>query len=351
MILKVIDLFNAFTKKFPDLQGCVISNPADIFYLTGFYCVDALVLFSKETTLVTDSRYTVASKEANCKVNIVSGYIDGIIDEAKKQGITSLGIEEDFLTASDYIKLTEAGFRLSETKGYFTSVRCSKNEEEIEKIQKAQNITDKAFNEILNFIRPGVTEKEVRAKLEYLMFSFGADGIAFETIIASGANGAKPHAVPSDKKLENGEFVTLDFGARLGNYDSDMTRTIALGDITPEMEKIYNTVLASHEAGRDALKAGISGFDADKAARRVIEKAGYGQYFSHSLGHGVGIEIHESPRLSAKSTDILKVGDIVTVEPGIYIEGFCGVRIENMYVIDRDGYKNLTASDKKLIKL
>ncbi len=344
-------MFNTFIKKFPDLQGSVISNPADIFYLTGFYCVVALVHLAMETDLETDSRYTVASKEANCKVNIVSGYIDGIIDEAKKQGITALGIEEDFLTASDYIKLTEAGFTLTETKGFFTSLRASKTEAEIDKIQKAQNITDKAFNEILNFIKPGVTEKEVRAKLEYLMFSFGADGIAFETIIASGANGAKPHAVPSDKKIEKGEFVTLDFGARLGNYDSDMTRTIAVGEISEEMEKIYNTVLDAHNAGRDALKAGISGFDADKAARDVIENAGYGQYFSHSLGHGVGIEIHESPRLSQKSTDILKVGDIVTVEPGIYIEGFCGVRIENMYAITRDGYKNLTGSDKKLIKL
>ena len=344
-------MLKTFCEKFPELQGCVISNPADIFYITGFYCVDALVLFSKETTLLTDSRYTVASKEANCKVNIVGSYIDGVIEEAKKQGITSLGIQEDYLTASDYIKLTDAGFKLTETKGFFTSVRCSKTESEIEKIIKAQEITDKAFTEILNFIKPGVTEKEVRAKLEYLMFSFGADGIAFDTIIASGTNGAKPHAVPSDKKIESGEFVTLDFGARLGNYDSDMTRTIAVGDITPEMEKIYNTVLKAHEAGKSVLKAGISGFDADKAARDVIVQAGYGEYFSHSLGHGVGIEIHESPRLSQKSTDILQVGDVVTVEPGIYIEGFCGVRIENMCVVTRDGYKDLTVSDKKLIKL
>ncbi len=344
-------MLDTFLKYFPEAEGCVISNPADIFYITGFYCVDALALLSKETTLLTDSRYTVASKEANCKVNIVNSYIDGVIKEAKKQGLTSLGIQEDYLTASDYIKLTEAGFKLTETKGFFTVFRASKTEEEIEKIQKAQDITDKAFTEILNYIKPGVTEKEVRAKLEYLMFSFGADAIAFETVIASGINGAKPHAVPSDKKIEKGEFVTLDFGARLGNYDSDMTRTVAVGDITPEMERIYNTILDAHEAGKSVLKAGIKGADADKAARDVIEKAGYGEYFAHSLGHGVGIEIHESPRLSQRTDDILKVGDIVTVEPGIYIEGFCGVRVENMYAITRDGYKNLTGSDKKLIKL
>lgn len=344
-------MLDNFLKTFPETQGCVISNPADIFYITGFYCVDALALFSKETTLLTDSRYTVASKEANCKANIVGSYIDGVIEEAKKQGITSLGIQEDYLTASDYIKLVDAGFKLTETKGYFTSVRCSKTESEIEKIKKAQEITDKAFTEILNFIKPGVTEKEVRMQLEYLLLSLGADAIAFDSVVASGINGAKPHAVPSDKKIEKGEFVTLDFGARLGNYDSDMTRTVAVGEITPEMENIYNVILEAHDAGRDVLKAGISGFDADKAARDVIKKAGYGEYFAHSLGHGVGIEIHESPRLSQKSTDILKVGDIVTVEPGIYIEGFCGVRVENMYAINRNGYENLTISDKKLIKL
>ncbi len=345
-------MLKTFCQNFPELQGCVISNPADIFYLTGFYCEDACVLYSKDTTLVTDSRYTVAAKEANCKVNIVSGsYIDGIIKEAQAQKLKKLGIQEDHLSASEYIKLISAGFELTETKNIFTSIRAHKTDKEIELIEKAQVITDKAFTEILNFIKPGVTEKEIRMRLEYLLLSFGADAIAFDSVIASGINGAKPHAVPSDKKIENGEFVTLDFGARLGNYDSDMTRTVAVGDITPEMEKIYDAVLRAHIAGRDVIKAGISGFDADKAARDVIVEAGYGEYFSHSLGHGVGIEIHESPRLSQRSTDILQVGDIVTVEPGIYIEGFCGVRIENMCVVTRDGYKDLTVSDKKLIKL
>ncbi len=345
-------MFNTMLKQFPSVDGFVLSNPADICYITGFYCVDSLVLFSNDTCLITDSRYTVASKEARCKTNIVSGsYIAGIIDEAKAQNAKTLGIQEDYLSAADYITLTEAGFTLVETKGAFTALRSAKNQVEIDKIKAAQAITDKAFLEILNDIKPGATEKQIRAKLEYLMFAFGADGIAFETIIASGFNGAKPHAVPSDKIIQKGEFVTLDFGARLNNYDSDMTRTVAVGDITEEMEKIYYSVLAAHEAGAKALKSGVSGFDADKAARDVLVSAGYGEYFSHSLGHGVGIEIHESPRLSQKSTDILKVGDIVTVEPGVYIEGFCGVRIENMYAITRNGCENLTVSDKNLIKL
>ncbi|MBR2860485.1 MAG: aminopeptidase P family protein [Clostridia bacterium] len=345
-------MIKELTNQFPSVQGFVISNPADIFYLTGFYCVDCLVLYSEDPVLVTDSRYTVASKEASCRAEIVSGdYVQGIIDQAKKQGLTTLGIQEDYLTAADYVKLTEAGFTLIETKGAFTSLRAAKTDEEIEKISAAQKITDKAFENILDFIRPGVTEKEVRARLEYLMFSYGADGIAFETIVASGANGAKPHAVPSDKVIKEGEFVTLDFGARLNNYDSDMTRTVAVGEVSREMEKIYFAVLEAHKRGAQALKAGVECSYADSCARKYLESVGLGDFFSHSLGHGVGIEIHESPRLSKVSKDILTVGNVVTVEPGVYLEGFCGVRIENMFVITRDGAVDLTASDKNLIKL
>lgn len=345
-------MLTALSDKFPEIEGYVISNPADIFYLTDFYCADSLLLYSKNPVLVTDSRYTAAAKSASCKQEIINGsYIKGIIDIAKRQGLTVLGIQEDNLLTSDYLRLKEAGFTLKNTQGIFASIRSSKTDGEVKKIKNAQSITDKAFKEILYFIKPGVTEKEIKAKLEYIMFSLGADGLAFETIVASGINGAKPHAVPSDKKIKNGEFVTIDFGARLDNYNSDMTRTVAVGKISKEMEYIYSLVLLAHEKGRDALKPGIACKDADAAARKVIIDAGYGDYFTHSLGHGVGIEIHESPRLSAKSEEILKVGDIVTVEPGIYIEDFCGVRIENMYVITRDGYKNLTVSDKKLIKL
>jgi len=345
-------LIKELTDKFPNLLGYVISNPADIFYLTGFYSPDCLLLYSDDPVLVTDSRYTVAAKQASCRQEIVNdGYISGIIDIAKKQGLSVLGIQEDNLIASDYLALEKEGFTLEKTFGIFTVLRSSKTESEVDKIKNAQKITDKAFLEILPFIKEGVTEKEIRAKLEYIMFSLGADGLAFETIVASGKNGAKPHAVPSDRKIQKGDFVTIDFGARLDNYDSDMTRTVAVGEISQEMETIYNTVLLAHEKGRDALKPGANCKDVDSIARKVIEESGYGEYFTHSLGHGVGIEIHESPRLSATSQDVLKVGDIVTIEPGIYIEDFCGVRIENMYVITRDGYENLTVSDKKLIKL
>jgi Xaa-Pro aminopeptidase len=344
-------LHKALLESFPFLEGYVISNPADIYYLTGYYSQDALLLYSFCPVLVTDSRYTVAAREAGVNVRITNNYIGGIIEEANRQGIKSLGIEEEHLSASDYITLTENGFSLTKTKNIFTALRCHKTDDEAERIIRAQKITDEAFNKVLPFIKEGVTEKEVRARLEYIMFSLGADGLAFDTIVASGINGAKPHAVPSDKVIRNGEFVTLDFGARLGNYNSDMTRTVAVGDITDEMKKVYMTVLHAHEAARDALRPGVNGSAVDKIARDIISSSGYGECFTHSLGHGVGIEIHEAPRLSPKSTDILQVGDVVTVEPGIYIEDLMGVRIENMYVITRDGYKNLTVSDKKLINL
>ncbi len=345
-------MFKTLKEKFPNVQGYVISNPADIFYLTGFYSVDCLLVYSENPVLVTDSRYTVAAKISRVPQRIVdNGYILGVIDVLNQQKIKNVGIQEEHLLTSDFLSLKEAGFNLEKTNGIFTSFRCSKTESEIEKIKNAQRITDKAFEEILPFIKEGISEKELRAKLEYIMLSLGADGLAFETIVAAGSNGAKPHAVPSDNKIKSGDFVTIDFGARLNNYDSDMTRTVAVGEISKKMEEVYNTVLLAHEKGRDALKPGVSCKDVDAAARKVIEDAGYGEYFTHSLGHGVGIEIHESPRLSKKSDDILKVGDVVTIEPGIYIENEFGVRIENMYVITRDGYENLTISDKKLIKL
>ena len=345
-------MFKALKEKFPEIDGYVISNPADVFYLTGFYSEDCLLVYSKNPVLVTDSRYTVAAKVSRVPQRIVNnGYIGGVIEILNEQNIKNVGIQEDNLLTSDYLALTEAGFNLNKTNGVFTAFRCSKNQEEIENIKNAQKITDKAFTEILPFIKEGVTEKELRAKLEYIMLSLGADGLAFETIVASGTNGAKPHAVPSDNKIKSGDFVTIDFGARLNNYDSDMTRTVAVGEITKEMEEVYNLVLLAHEKGRDALRPGVSCKEVDAVARKVIEDGGYGEYFTHSLGHGVGIEIHESPRLSKTSQDVLKIGDVVTVEPGIYIENKFGVRIENMYVITRDGYENLTISDKKLINL
>jgi len=339
--------------EFPELQGYVVSNPADIFYLTGFYCVEGLLLYSDNPVIVTDSRYEVAAKAANCEALIISGsnYVSGVIDTLKKQGITSIGIQETSLTAGDYITLNGSGFDLVPTHGIFKQMRCKKTESEIAKIKAAQAITDIAFTEILDFIKPGVTEKQIRARLEYSMFLHGADGLAFETIVASGVNGAKPHAVPSDKVIEKGELVTLDYGARLGQYNSDMTRTVAVGAITDDMKRIYNAVLEAHLEAAKLIKAGEHFNVPDLKAREVLKEYDLAQYFSHSLGHGVGIEIHEAPTLNMLSNGCFEVGNIVTDEPGVYIEGYCGVRIENMLAVTSDGAENLTASPRELIIL
>ncbi len=342
-------MIRELTERFPSAQAFVVTEPADIFYLTGFYCEDCILLYSDEPVLATDSRYEVASHVASCRTVICRSYIEAIAEEAKS--FSALGIQEDSLTAKDYLFLSSKGFELIPTKGIFTSLRALKTDAEADKISAAQAITDKAFSEILEYIKPGVTEKQIRARLEYIMFSLGADGIAFDTIVASGENGAKPHAVPGDRKIQSGDFVTLDFGARLDNYDSDMTRTVAVGNISDEMKRIYSAVLEAHNESASMLEPNAICGDVDFAAREVLKKYELDKFFTHSLGHGVGIQIHEEPRLSPGNKAVLDIGSIVTVEPGVYIEGFCGIRIENMYEINRTGKKNLTRSDKKLIIL
>lgn len=339
-------------QQFPQAEAFVVSNPADIFYLTGFFCSDSLLLYGAEPILVTDGRYAVAAKRARAEVRIVSGsYLSGLAEAAKQKGYRTLGIQEDFLTAQEYLTLQEEQFSLIPTRSVFCGLRAAKNEHEVKAIRMAQAVTDQAFERLLPYIREGATEKQLRARLEFLLFDCGADGLAFETIVAGGPNGALPHAVPSNRPVKKGEFITFDFGARVGGYCSDMTRTVALGPVDARQKEIYEAVGKAHEAGAALLKPGNSAREADEAARNVLAEAGLGKYFVHSLGHGVGIEIHEQPRLSPKSDDVLVPGHVVTVEPGVYIEGFCGVRTENMYVISLFGHENLTETDKKLIKL
>ncbi len=344
-------MYDILKTHFPQVGGFIVSNPADIFYLTGFFCEDSVLLYGENSVLFTDRRYEVASKECSCTVCLDGGTVANVLKEIKNRNITSVGIQEDIISAKDHKMITDCGIQPVFVGNAFVSLRGKKTDAEVEKIQEAQIITDKAFEKLLEYVKPGVTEKQLRARLEYLLYDFGADGLAFDTIVASGANGAKPHAVPTDKKIEKGEFITFDFGARKDNYDSDMTRTVAVGQISDEMKRIYNAVLEAHEASAELLMPGAVCSDVDKKAREIFKKYDLEQYFAHSLGHGVGIEIHELPNLSSRCDTVLDVGHIVTVEPGVYLEGFCGVRIENMYAINRFGKKNLTEADKKLINL
>ena len=215
----------------------------------------------------------------------------------------------------------------------------------------AQRIAERALEEILKEIRPGVTEKEIAARLQYLMLHYGASDMSFDPIVVSGPNGSLPHGVPTEKKIQSGEFVTMDFGCIYRGYCSDMTRTVAVGSVTEEMRNVYETVLSAQLAGIEAARAGVTGKEVDGAARAVIAEAGYGAYFGHSFGHGVGVEIHESPNASPMNEKPLPKGAVISAEPGIYLPGKLGVRIEDVIVLTEDGCRNITKAPKELLVL
>lgn len=340
-------------------DAALIFSEVSRFYFTDFPSSDGCLLVSPEKTVFyTDSRYTEAAEK-----KIGAGFVrnsDRLYDDLKEIfsacGIKTVALENDRLTLAQYEEVCEKlpGVTFCVTDALskaIEEIRIVKSDEEIEKIVKAQRIAEKAFEHILGFIKPGKTEKEVRLELEYFMLSNGADGLSFETIAVTGEKTSMPHGIPGDVVIQSGDFVTMDYGATVDGYHSDMTRTVAVGDVSDEQCKVYETVLAAQKAGLSALHDGISGFDADKAARDVIENAGFGECFGHGTGHGVGIEIHEAPALSFRSKSILRTGHVVTVEPGIYLPGKFGVRIEDMALITDNGSLNLTQCPKELIIL
>lgn len=233
--------------------------------------------------------------------------------------------------------------------GTVLELREVKDEEELEIMRAAQKITDDAFTYICTYIKPGMTEKEIKQELENYMFSHGADALSFDTIIASGPNGANPHAQPSDRKVEKGDFIVMDYGAGLRDYHSDMTRTVCLGEPTDEQRKVYDTVRRAHEECAALAKPGLTGREVHQHAVDVITEAGYGDYFKHGLGHGVGVEIHENPRFSLANDKPLPAGCVITDEPGIYLPGKFGVRLEDCGVITEEGYKPFTQSTHELV--
>ena len=230
-------------------------------------------------------------------------------------------------------------------------LRSVKDGEELDAMVAAQRIAERALDQILGEIRPGVTEKEIAARLQYLMLHYGAENMSFDPIVVSGPNGSLPHGVPGERVIQNGEFVTMDFGCIYHGYCSDMTRTVAVGFATEEMQRVYHTVLSSQEAGIRAARAGVTGREVDGAARAVITAAGYGDYFGHSFGHGVGVEIHEAPNASPMNEKPLPAGAVISAEPGIYLPGKLGVRIEDVILLTEEGCKDLTKAPKELIIL
>lgn len=338
----------------------LISSEINQRYLSGFSFSDGYILVTQnEGILLTDSRYIEAARKEARDFTVISS--SGSMLEALKKLIIDLqtkeiAIEEDELSCSTLKKLSgmlsgvEINFGASEI---LRSLRAIKTDNEIEKIAEAQALTDAAFTHILDFLSPRRTEKEVALELEFFMRKNGAEGVAFDTIAVSGCASSLPHGVPSDLQLRPG-FLTMDFGARVDGYCSDMTRTVAIGRADEEMRRVYDTVLRAQTAALSVIRGGISCYDADRAARDVIREAGYGANFGHSLGHGVGMFIHEAPSLSPKAdtTSVLAPGNVVTVEPGIYIEGRFGCRIEDMVAIKQDGsLYNFTKSKKELIEI
>ncbi len=334
----------------------VTSQPGE-FYAAGFYGEGIALVAPGEALYITDSRYIEAAQRAVTAATVVSvtpdqGYLHHINAFLDRLGIHTLGVEEDYLSLAAYRRYESALHAdLVPAGRLLLDLRAAKDPEELAAMGRAQAVTDAAFSAILDFLRPGLTEAEVAARLQYEMLRRGAERMSFDPIVASGPNGSMPHAVPGARKLQRGDFVTMDFGCKVDGYCSDMTRTVALGEPTEEMEAVYAAVLAAQRAGIAAARAGVPGKTIDAAARQVLEAAGYGLYFSHSFGHSLGLEIHEGPNASAREERVMPAGAVVSAEPGVYLPGRFGVRIEDVLILREGGCEDITRSPKELIIL
>lgn len=340
------------------LDALLLSHEADRLYACGFETSDGSVLILKNSAyFITDSRYIEAARDAVKDAEVIQSTAerkesDILKDLLLENNICELGAQDEALSYSEYLRTEKAlGVRLHPAQKIVSTLRQSKERYEVNNIITAQRIAEAALEQVLGIIKPGVAEKDVAAELEYQMAKRGAEGLAFSTICVSGANSSKPHGVPSAKRIENGDFVTMDFGCKIGGYCSDMTRTVAVGSVTDEMRWVYELVLSAQLAGISAARAGIIGRDMDAAARKIIDDAGYGEYFGHGLGHSVGLFIHEGPNANMREERPLPIGAVVTCEPGIYLPGRFGVRIEDMLYITESGCENLTLAPKELIIL
>lgn len=342
-----------------DNDAALITSGVSKHYLTDFGSEDGTLLVTKGGAyFIIDARYFEHTEQQvtdpQCKVILQKQLYDQIGELFGKHNITNLLIEDEYMNVAQLSDLKrrfsgitiDTSNRLSD---YMGSMRIIKTDEEIACITKAQRIAEAAFTKLLSNMRVGQTEKQIAAYLEFFMLELGSDGKSFDTIAASGVNSACPHAVPTDKPVKEGDFLTLDFGATYKGYHSDMTRTVVFGKPTDEMKNIYNAVWGANSDAIKAVRADISCKLVDNVARSTLDAWGYEQYFTHGLGHGVGLEIHEAPNVSSRSGTTLKEGMIITIEPGVYIPGKYGVRIEDMCVVTKEGCKIITDTPKTLI--
>lgn len=348
---------NALIKN--ELDALLITDEKNQRYAAGFPFTDGYVLVTKEKAwLITDSRYIEAAELAAGGCATVQMYdrqhsalslVKAALSEA---GVSRLGGEERKLSHGDYQDIEkELGLPLLPAQQLLCDLRASKSAEEIASMIKAQRISEAALEETLHIIKPGMTEREVAAELVYRMLRHGSEGNSFDPIVVTGAKTSMPHGVPGDEVIKSGDFITMDFGSLKDGYCSDMTRTVAVGSASEEMKNVYSVVLEAQLAGIAAAKAGVPGKVIDGAARAVIEKAGYGEYFGHGFGHSLGLDIHEAPNANPRGETPMPEGAVVSAEPGIYLPGRFGVRIEDVMVLHNDGAEVITKAPKELIIL
>ncbi|MDA1474881.1 M24 family metallopeptidase [Bacillus changyiensis] len=339
------------------IEGLLVTSQVNLQYMTGFTGSSGLAVISEDRAVfITDFRYTEQAKRQVNGFEIIEhtrGMSATAVDVIKEMGLKKIGFEQDKMTYGMYANYKNAlgAVELVPVSRSVERLRLIKSSEEIKILKEAAKIADAAFSHILTVIKPGMTEISIANELEFYMRSQGADHSSFDMIVASGLRSSLPHGVASSKTVEKGDFVTLDFGAYYKGYCSDITRTIAVGEPSDQLKNIYQIVFEAQMIGMTNIKPGITGRQADAYTRDHITSKGYGDYFGHSTGHGLGMEVHESPALSVRSDQTLDKGMVVTVEPGIYIPGTGGVRIEDDIVLTDEGNESLTHSAKHLIIL
>ena len=338
-----------------EVDALLLTSQVSRLYAACYDVHEGVAVIGKTKSFYfTDSRYIEVAQNnlpdfEVRETNRENPYPDLINAAIEELGAKTLGIEENYLTYAEFLhyeKTLQA--KLVPCQQEISVFRDVKEPWEIEHMIRAQEITDKAFAEICKILKPGMTEKEAAAELIYCLLINGSEDLAFEPIVVSGPNTSKPHGVPGDRVLEYGDFITMDFGAKVAGYCADMTRTVALGFVSEEMSRVYETVLQAQETAIAMTKAGRTGREVDAAARTVIEAAGYGSYFGHGYGHGLGLEVHESPHCNYRNDQPLPVGAVCSAEPGIYIPGKFGVRIEDVVVLTEEGCLDITRSPKNL---
>ncbi len=357
-MVKYEERINKLRSLFADhgIDGLYITKNEDVSYFTGTKGDDIYLWISeKEAYLITDFRYREMAGAISWFSYYETGAGIGAIDLLKKSDCKRIGVSRNSLPLDTYLNFLDKlnGKSIIPTGddeySIVNDLRIIKDEEEIELTHKAQEIGCEAFRHIQSYIRPGMSEKQVALELEYYMLTHGADGLSFDTICVSGRKSSMPHGVPDEHPVEDGAFLTMDYGCTYKGYHSDMTRTVAVGSASEEMRNIYGIVLEAQLNACNNVKAGLTGDVCHRFALDVIEKAGYGEYFGHGLGHGTGLEVHESPRLSLVYNKIIPANSIVSIEPGIYLPGKFGVRIEDLAVVKENGIINLTSAPKELI--